>query len=516
MASPSSRRLWPAALALAVGCAQILGIEAGVEPDPAEGGANPSGGSGAEGPGGGGSGGAGGDVSPVAPLTVVSSLQLGGNDDEHLGGIAVDAVGRYCLVGSHSGPFALGSLVLSSTNTADVFAAKVSPEGDAAWAYSWGDGGEQYGLAVTQRTETNERMTYITGMFNGAMVFDTPNTPTVLLVDGSNALDGFVARIGDETGPNAAYAFSGPSNQSPAPITTAPVAQQNLLITGATLGNMGIASGTVEASGDARGFLARIFVNNPNTNVLVPFGTAVSASQHGLGIDADGNNRVAVVGWFTGTFDIDGHTALNLGGLDAFVAVLSMGTDSATPAWVQQIGGLGEEIAGAVAIASNGDVLVAGSISSDVVVHDVALALSDDNNPDLFVVRYLADGSSLVWGRSFRTTGLSKLALLVSGDRLYLSGNVKGSVELDRELVSEETDVLVAVLDATTGEPLASRLLGDPPGAPPAGDQMLAGMAKSPNGNVVVAGSFDGGLQLDDITLMSAGLKDIFVVELAP
>jgi hypothetical protein len=483
-------------------CATLLGISSGEDRDVASGGAADGGHGGVGGSSDGGAG--------VPSLVVAWADRWGAATNENVTGIAADDEGNVILVGSHYGPWMLAGSSIPHVGAGDVFAAKFHPQNGALWAHGWGDDADQVALAVTQRLE-NEHQTYITGYYDGTLDVGNGTPP----LSNSDNYDGFVVRVGDNSGPNSIYPFSGPMLQRPGPIGTVSAAQQNLLITGYTLGDMGIAGSTIPASGQARGFLARIY-GGGQPDWALSFGTFdLTDTQEGRGIATDSANNVAVVGRFTGQLAIKagGDSAVN--GQDAFVAVLLMGVDSATLKWIDTIGTTGDEVAEVVAISEDGGVVVAGTVPTDVSIGPFMLE-NTDGDPDVFVARYDVRDGTVIWAKSFTGTDVTPRALLVRDNTIYLGGDLRGSVQFDGALLtSNGTDAFVVALDASDGAVRATKLLGDSPGAPSA-DQTLVGMAFSPIGSVMVTGNMDGTMLVEDKTLTSSGGTDVYLLELSP
>ncbi len=131
---------------------------------------------------------------------------------------------------------------------------------------------------------------------------------------------------------------------------------------------------------------------------------------------------------------------------------------------------------------------------------------------DVFVVKYDTDGNHL-WSKRFGDgsdqTGRA-VAVSRSGD-VVIVGNFGGSMDIAGQFLqaSDGADAFVAVLDAGGNERWAASFEG-------AGVDIPRGLAVDAAGNIVVAGDFEGDINLQGEPFTSAGATDVFVVKLLP
>ena len=209
----------------------------------------------------------------------------------------------------------------------------------------------------------------------------------------------------------------------------------------------------------------------------------------GVAVGSDG--RTAVVA--TTLTSLDGLP--HAGGQDAFVRVLDA---DGTPVWSRQFGTAANDTVAAVAIDSDGSVIVAGST-------DGAL----DGQPhaggtDGYLRKFDRDGVHL-WTRQFGTTAAEWLVDLAVGDdgRLAVVGRTAG--DLDGEPNAGWEDAFVRVLDAA-GAHAWTHLIGTPH------EDNGLGVTIDSLGHVLVAGLTRGALPGQ----AAHGSEDAFVRKLAP
>jgi hypothetical protein len=114
------------------------------------------------------------------------------------------------------------------------------------------------------------------------------------------------------------------------------------------------------------------------TNLLLQYSTFLGSTNNDVatGIAADSAGNAYVVGWTTSTnfpvttnsLQLSSFVRTNIGGFviatNAFLAKISWNGVSASNAWSQMFGGLGVDVANAVALDASGNIFIAGSATS--------------------------------------------------------------------------------------------------------------------------------------------------------
>ncbi len=178
----------------------------------------------------------------------------------------------------------------------------------------------------------------------------------------------------------------------------------------------------------------------------------------GIKIGADDN--LYTTGYFTETmmFGPNGNSLTSFGGSDIFVAKFG---PAGLSKWVRQIGGMGEEfIFGTIAVAPNGDVVVAGNASDPISVEGTMLPAA--GGADLFIARYATDGT-FRWAKRYGDMGgqyLEALAVDPQGN-ILVTGPFDGSIDFGSGSLSAPATgaAYLAKLDPT-GAPIFARTIG--------------------------------------------------------
>jgi len=183
-----------------------------------------------------------------------------------------------------------------------------------------------------------------------------------------------------------------------------------------------IAAGTTEgtlygtSAGAADVFVVRHDVRNRRQGGW-QFGTP--AADEARAVAAGTNGEVVVVGRTEGSFGGAAH-----GNGDAFVARF---TRTGRLLWVRQFGTAASDVATAVAVASNGDVFVAGNTAGSMSTNPAEANANDQD--DIFLTKFDRYGRQR-WLRQFGTPELDNVNAMAldRGNALYLGGTTIGSI----------------------------------------------------------------------------------------
>ena len=112
----------------------------------------------------------------------------GGPDYDHGGGIAIDAIGNSYVTGRFQSIATFSDITISNFNSgaADIFVAKISPEGIPLWVQQAGVSGTDFGSSIGVDANGN---TYTAGYFTSAISFGETDLS-------SSSTGSFIARLG--------------------------------------------------------------------------------------------------------------------------------------------------------------------------------------------------------------------------------------------------------------------------------------------------------------------------------
>lgn len=283
--------------------------------------------------------------------------------------------------------------------------------------------------------------------------------------------------------------------------------QGNAYWVGSLAGTVDFGCGTItDGNSDVMGFIAKRAPDGTCAWVRAITVGFNDAWAYGVAIDAD--DRIYVTGSYNGNADFgDGVTLGSLGSDDIFLARYN--TDG-TCLWARRAGSsASSDEARGVAVSADGGVFIAGFSGGTTIGFDGISIPNAGNFRQLVIARYDSTGT-VQWARASAGNGQGKTcrAISVSGDRLFVTGQVGGStatydgLALTPAASGAYLYVLAAGLD---GDGLWARSFGT-------GDHEGMGISADTLGNVFVAARLWGSLFLPDDTLTSVSSNDDILV----
>lgn len=231
------------------------------------------------------------------------------------------------------------------------------------------------------------------------------------------------------------------------------------------------------------------------------FGGPLSQEVRAVACTEDGG--LVLVGRFSGTVDFGTGGVASAGLTDAFVVKLDA---DGTVAFARTIGDSAAQSADRVAIAPNGDIVVAGTMSGSVDFGGGAIAVGSGR---VFVAAWTA-GGSFIFAKAFPGSGAHAaggVGVTTAGD-IAVAGTFTGTVLLGGSPLQSAgaSDVFVGYYGAT-GDYIAGARYGD------AKQQEARGLTIDASDGLLLTGVFEGALSFGAPapSLYSAGNWDAFV-----
>lgn len=234
------------------------------------------------------------------------------------------------------------------------------------------------------------------------------------------------------------------------------------------------------------------------------FGDGSPQFGDAIATDADGN--VIVAGYFQGTMDLGGDTLSCSGGFDVFLAKLD---PDGQHVWSKRLGDSSDQAGAGVAVDPDGIVVITGHMAGTMSV-GAQTPLTSAGSSDVYVVKYDGTGGH-VWSKRFGDVAGQfgfGVALDPEGNVL-VDGVFGGGLDFGGGALTAtgSSDVFVAKLDSSGGHVWSRRFGGD-------GSATTYNLAVDPSGAVLVVGWFDGVVDFGGGARTSAGATDIFLVKL--
>ncbi|MCC6993582.1 MAG: hypothetical protein IT370_03030 [Deltaproteobacteria bacterium] len=232
-------------------------------------------------------------------------------------------------------------------------------------------------------------------------------------------------------------------------------------------------------------------------------GGGAGAADTGMDVEVDARGDVFVAGQVFGTGDFGAGPTSDRGSGDAFVAKFSAAGELL---WLRRFGGVGNDVAEALALAPGGDIYVVGQVQYDV---DFGAGVrTGDFLSDGFIARYSGATGALVWvtrlGASLTAVAYDVAATSTGA---VVAGTFAGTASFDGQMATAQLgfDPYLATV-SSSGAVTALRAM---PGS--GGTDLALGIAVDGADNVVVVGSFEGSIDLGGGMLTTAGAYDMFI-----
>lgn len=372
---------------------------------------------------------------------------------------------------------------------ADMFVARLGPNGTHRWSRGIGGSGNDIGNSVAGGPTG---LVHVAGSFSGEVTLGGDQHTSRGLTDA------LVATFSGLGTPQWSAAFGGPGDD--AAVDVVGDAQGNVYVGGSFSGALTIDDATMLTGSDLAGFVMGLdrFGKHRWSHAM---GETAAAAVTDVALDPFGN--LIVVGSFEATTTLGSETLISRGDRDAFVARLAASTGVVD--WATTLGSDGNDVAVAVAVDPTGArIAVTGALGGPAVIGETVLsALGGDG----YVL--VLDGSgalawSTVFGDVFFDSG--EAVAYDSAGRLYLSGHFGGEITLaGTTLVADDArNMLTAAFEPDGALRWAQTLaVGE--------FASVRGIAPGGNDSAFLAGYFAPTVDLNGTLLTSKGDSDILL-----
>ncbi len=329
-------------------------------------------------------------VSAAHTVTVANNdtgwvLAMGGSGIETAHAISSDADNNIIIAGYFNGTMDFGGGALTSAGNADIFVAKYSPAGDHLWSKRFGSAAADTAHAVHADAAGN---IYVAGRFDG-----TTNLGGGDLAS-AGSYDIFLAKYS----PNGDHLWSkrfGDTGGGDWAQALAVDRSGNVLMAGSFTGHVNFGGGDLSGGDNPSVFIAKY---TPGGSHMWSRGVHCSITGSALGLGIDGSDNPVMVGRFGSTIDFGGSVLTSAGLSDVYVAKYSAAGEYL---WAKRFGGSGDDWGYAVAVSSNGQIVVTGGFVGAVSFGGGTLVSA--GRSDIFVAQYSAAGEHQ-WSRRFGGT----------------------------------------------------------------------------------------------------------------
>ena len=435
------------------------------------------------------------DCGPQAGIPPAWQKKLGGPGFQMARHLAQGDDGTLVVTGHFDGTINLGGKDLTSKGGTDVFVASFSQGGHHRWSASFGGALDE---DVTRAAIDGKGAIYVLATYRQSVDFGGGS-----LV---NAGESDVAILKLTTWGKLEWSVRIGGALADMPGAIAVGADGNIYVVGEFSGSTAIGSKTLTAVGAADLFLLSL---TPSGTVrwAKAFGGAGNDGATGAGVDAAGN--VYVAGYFEDTVDFGlpmPATPIMAAGSDAFV--MSLDAEGNTR-WTKPISGVATDRVHDVAV--RGDrVVFAGQTTNNTQIDGQVFAVGEETG----IVGAFDTSGKLAWAKSFGgdEDGVGENVAIAADESVVVSGEISLGSAFGATVPGATPGAdhpFVAILERD-GKPRWAKVF-------PSSDKGFAtGVAAPAHGFAIVAGWFQGQLDVGAETLKSDGTVDGFLLRVAP
>jgi hypothetical protein len=221
------------------------------------------------------------------------------------------------------------------------------------------------------------------------------------------------------------------------------------------------------------------------------------------GTDEDGN--VFITGYFNVEMGLGNSSERLQSNQSVFVAKVN---EKGNVKWMKKISSTGFCYSNSIIAGRNGSVFVCGNYQGE--INENGVSLTSPAIKNTFIIQLDAKGK-ILWGTSINGTFRNK-HLFISQDKdgnLIFAGSYQGELTLDNGHYDSRyyCDIAIAKLNEK-GEITGSQILEGK------ADDFVNDLTVTGNNEIILTGSFEKELRINERTLLSNGQKDIFLVML--
>lgn len=236
------------------------------------------------------------------------------------------------------------------------------------------------------------------------------------------------------------------------------------------------------------------------------FGDEFSQSVRSVAVDPEGN--VYLAGDFEGVVSFGGDPLVSVE--DKADIVLAKHDLYGNPVWSKRFGDSSNQYASKLILDSNSNIIFLGRVYGNTDFGGEELKARGAG--DVILAKFNADGDHL-WSRIYGNKDPERAERIVvdSQDNIILTGTFTSEVDFGSGLFTSAgmRDAFVLKLNGATGAHIFSRQIGGP------GDDYGFGIDADADDNILIAGRFQQSLELGE-TLTSAGGMDFYLGKLTP
>lgn len=410
-------------------------------------------------------------------------------------GVGTDPDGNIYITGFFYGTANFGDTQLISAGDADVFIAKMDPDGNFLWADSGGGVNTDMALSLAVDSYGNS---YITGRYRETVQFG----PFTLNSPGGYSCNIFIIKIDAEGNWQWAKQAGGGGGSSDRGYGLAIDSSNNIYLTGYIISNASFGDINLVSYGGRDVFIAKM---DSDGNFLWAKHAGGSEDDWGYDITVDSSGNIYITGDFRLTASFGAVQITSAGEEDIFAAKLD---NDGNFLWAKKAGGSGSNTGYRITTDSFGNPYITGKFRETASFGDIELISSGED--DIFISK-LATNGNFLWAKKAGGTGEDTGYGITSdtAGNIYVTGSFSNNSNFgNTQLVSSGlTDIFFAMMDMN-----GNYLWVDKAGG--TGTDQGQSITIDSGHNLIITGYFYGTADFGSIQVQSSGNIDVFTAKI--
>jgi hypothetical protein len=279
-------------------------------------------------------------------------------------------------------------------------------------------------------------------------------------------------------------------------------AARNIVVTGGFQGTVDLGGSTLTSAGLGDMFVAK-FEESGNHLWSKRFGDP--ETQTGWHAAVDGSGNIFLAGNFLNQIDFGCMTVSSAGGSDIFLAKLN---PAGNCLWALAVGSAAMEFTSTMSTSDAGTTVLALQFAGMMTFN--GMPISSLGGMDIFAAKFGSNGI-YTFNKHFGDLGMDRPTGIEMDDAggTVIIGTFDNKINFGGNTLTSAgmNDIFVAKFDSA-GNHVFSKSYGD------AADQTVSALAVDDNGNIVIAGSFQGTVDFGGNPMTSTGTSDLFLARL--
>ena len=346
-----------------------------------------------------------------------------GMENEVSSTLTFSETGNLLIGGAFSGTLQYEGSMLESTGEDDIFLFELLPDQTVAWSFTGGSVVDDALVAVERDVEGN---IYLAGTYWIEASFGS-----ITLTSSLNSRAIFLLKLNANGEPLWGKSIDGSALKDVGGLVVA--ADGSFFLTGYFGGNLLLdEDNSLSATGNTDTFFTKW---SSDGDLIWAKQAGQTENTRAVTSHLSANGDLITTGIFDGMLEIDGNSLFSESD-DWDVFLIELNQESGALQWLRQAGGVFDQLVESMDTDLEGNIYLTGSIVGVMSLSTEISIQSETANPDLFIVKYAADGTPL-WAKAAGSDLSQKASSLhVDEQELAICGFTQGAFSIDGQTLN--------------------------------------------------------------------------------